>query len=1084
MFDIYGEIPVGIDLGTTNSCIGYWNGSEVKIVPNRMGENLTPSVLYLHNDEFIIGEHIQRDLNLLNNSIKLYSLKIIIGQDFNDIGLEEEIKNLHYNIVKGKDNQPLIKLIINKEEKLLTPEELCSLILKKLVKDVEKIVSSKIIKVVISVPAYFDDAQRSATIEAAKLAGLEVIRIINEPTAAALSYGLGQKYCPIIKEISCFSNIFKKNREIRQSLNQGIINVINSNDDINQLKKINLATDKSDISSSLLSMNDEKGKNVLVFDLGGGTFDLAILKLNPSQKEYEVKSKYSDKHLGGDDFDNELVNYCINFNNFGLQFEQIDKKSKERLKKACENAKKILSIQKVKEIQDDNNIEEDEDIRTSIRIDNFIEGKDLLAFITKKQFENEICGDLFERLMGHFDELLEGANLTRADIDEIILVGGSTRMPKIKKMLSKLFKCHINDQINPDEVVAYGATIQAAMLMTLGKNKDLKGINLFDITPISLGTDVINISKNPKIKALGNKMSVIIPKWTRIPTKKTKMYKTVKDNQDNIKICIYEGENDYLKYNKELDNFLLVDLPKRPKGEVECKVIFEIDANNILTVTAFEESKGISQEIKVISNNKNKKKKNISNAKLNYKEFNDFKKDHKSNVEIYIKEYVKAKKKEDKIKILEKYNNLINENINKINNDGNQENIENLEKYYFYVYQLLESYEEILYLNEDEEREKKILEEIKKYIKIFKKDTYYIREIVDLFKLAKRKIFLYIFYESITVMKESGLYYLENLQKMSKYYAKSYFEESLKLYKKYIKSDDCLCNKDIKNKIDEQKEICEKNLGNINSNAILLIILSKKEKKLIDPILSNEKINNSLYIIKNWGGETGFSYSEKFINPNNKDLDQEDYNLIIDELNKIMNKIIIESNEANDDERRKELSEEKGICFGNIIKIKYVYQKGQEYKKYLKLLEDCILCAQLCNKNNNECEWYKEALDLKKEIEGKINIEKNDEDDEEMKKEINQILSSIDNFYNSSLQRFIVYILGEWPYEEYDKDTRPEDYQWDEPEKDKNLIDFLRKKYNPDIYPNRTREEKIRYKVIVKISQMLNMIYDEFEENK
>ncbi len=194
MFDFYDDIPVGIDLGTTNSCIGYWNGNEVKIVPNRMGENITPSVLYFPNDEFIIGENIQRDINLLNDSIKIYSLKRIIGQNYNDIGLEEEIRNLHYNIVKGEDNKPFIKLIINNKEELFTPEKLCSLILKKLVNDVEKIISSKIRKAVISVPAYFDDAQRSATIEAANQAGLKVIRIINEPTAAALSYGLGQNY--------------------------------------------------------------------------------------------------------------------------------------------------------------------------------------------------------------------------------------------------------------------------------------------------------------------------------------------------------------------------------------------------------------------------------------------------------------------------------------------------------------------------------------------------------------------------------------------------------------------------------------------------------------------------------------------------------------------------------------------------------------------------------------------------------------------------------------------------------------------------------------------------------------------------
>ena len=374
MFDFNDDIPVGIDLGTTNSCIGYWDGSEVRIVPNRMGEKTTPSVIYLHEGKFIIGEHIQKDLNLLNNSEKIYSLKRIIGQDYNDIP-QNELDALHYNIVKDKEsNKPLIKLIIKGQEEFFTPEQLCSLILKKLIDDVEKVVSAKIRKVVISVPAYFDDAQRSATIEAAEMAGVKVIRIINEPTAAALSYGLGQKFCPILKKNSCFSDIFKKNRDIRLSQNEEIKNnQSNNNNNIKQSKIENsfrlLHVEEEDNKENNESVKEEeKGKNILVFDLGGGTFDLAILKLNQTHTEYEVKSKYSDRHLGGDDFDNKLANYCLNFCDFGLPFDKIDKKSKERLKKACENAKKLLNKEKLKE-NDENELEEEEeeDIKFSLR---------------------------------------------------------------------------------------------------------------------------------------------------------------------------------------------------------------------------------------------------------------------------------------------------------------------------------------------------------------------------------------------------------------------------------------------------------------------------------------------------------------------------------------------------------------------------------------------------------------------------------------------------------------------------------------------------------------------------------------------
>ena len=342
------------------------------------------------------------------------------------------------------------------------------------------------------------------------MAGVKVIRIINEPTAAALSYGLGQKFCPILKKNSCFSDIFKKNRDIRLSQNEEIKNnQSNNNNNIKQSKIENsfrlLHVEEEDNKENNESVKEEeKGKNILVFDLGGGTFDLAILKLNQTHTEYEVKSKYSDKHLGWDDFDNKLANYCLNFCDFGLPFDKIDKKSKERLKKACENAKKLLNKEKLKE-NDENELEEEEeeDIKFSLRLDNFIKENDLLVPLRKKQFEEEICKEEFDRLKGHFDELLNGAKLTREDIDEIILVGGSTRMHKIKKIIrEERFTCKIIDYINPDEVVAYGATIQAAMLMTLGrKNNNLENIVLFDITPISLGTDVINNNENPKIRA-------------------------------------------------------------------------------------------------------------------------------------------------------------------------------------------------------------------------------------------------------------------------------------------------------------------------------------------------------------------------------------------------------------------------------------------------------------------------------------------------------------------------------------------------------------------------------------------------------
>ena len=660
-------------------------------------------------------------------------------------------------------------------------------------------------------------------------------------------------------------------------------------------------------------------------------------------------------------------------------------------------------------------------------------------------------------------------------------------MPKIKKIIKEEFKnIKINDQINPDEVVAYGATIQAAMLLTIGNNNNLLNkVKLFDITPITLGTDVINKSNCPKIKELGSEMSTIIPKWTKIPYTKEKEYKTIEDNQDNMQICIYEGENKYLKYNKYLDQFSLIDLPRKPKGQVVCIVNFSIDENSILTVKAYEKSEGKSKQIKVISSNKSHKNNDDSklfNGIFSIYEFNDFKKVHEVNAQKYIKIFKNFKKNEDKIKALEIYNKNIKEMIKQIYPDENLDNINVgiIEKYFFYVYQLLESYEEILYLNNNKEKEKEngILEEIKKYINIFKKhSTYYIKEIVDLFKITNREIFLNIFYYSIKAFNESGLYYLNNLQKMSRYYAKLYFEEVLMLYKKYIKLKDELY--EIKENIEEEKKTSEKYLNSINTNAFLLINFSKQEKKLIDPLSSNDKLNHYKNIMKS--GETGFTYLNNLVNVENEELNYEDYNLILDELNKIVNEIFLQLKETQNEDRKKELYEGKGICLGNIAKVKYIYQKGIEYEKYKKLLDDCLECAKLCKKDNNNCEWYKEALDLLKGIEGIINANLNNEE-EELNNEIEHELEQINYYFHSSKQRFIDYILEEHPYNGYDKNTRDIQYKWDNIERDLNLLAFLIGKYKPDNYPNKTKEEKKRYKIIVSISQKINNIYDEIAD--
>jgi len=1052
MFDILGDLPVGIDLGTTNSCIGYWDGKEVKIVPNRMGEKTTPSVIYLHNKELYVGEDIYKDIKILNESEKIYSIKRIIGQDYDDIDPRDK-ENLHYNIIKDEiTNKPVVKLNTNQKSEY-TPVELSSLILKKLVSNAERF-TEKITKVVISVPANFNDAQRCATIEAAELAGLKVIRIINEPTAAALSYGLGQKFCPIKKNLSSFSQIFRRNRDLRAS----------------QSANINISNEFYNIKQSIASVGNDKGRNILVFDLGGGTFDLAILKINLEKKEYEVKSKHSDKHLGGDDFDNALVDYCLK--EMKININEIDNRSKERLKKTCEWAKKSLS-------KFNENEKNEEDIITYVRLDNFTEKKDyLLVKITKKDFEEKICKNLFDKLGSYFDEVLKGANLTSEEIEEIILVGGSTRMPKIKDILRNKFgeNCKINDEVNHDEVVAYGATIQAAMLLTAGQNNNFKDVHLFDITPISLGTDVINENEDKKIKSLGSKMSVIMPKWTKIPETKTKKYETVFNNQENIVINIYEGENDFVKFNKLLGKFYLKDIPKRPKGEVICDVSFHIDENNILTVTAVEKSKNISNSKKIeVVSNKNGRNYLKESECLKYKEFEELKKVNSKDIETYLNLYKNSSNdNEKKIKILERYNEAISNDIKNIYSGQNLKDLDkiSLEKYFIKVYLLLESDEEILYLNTDEQKKNKILKEIQNYITIFKfQSIYYIKEIINLFKSAKREIFLAIFYFSIKTLNESASYYLNNLKKNCKYFSKLYYEEVIKLYKKYIEEDDALI--EIIKKIDEEKRESEIKLNKINSS-FLLINLSKQKQKLMDNEMS-ENSERIINIMKNW--ETGFTYKDDLLNLNNKYLNYEDYDLIYDELEKVYNEILlqIKKNEDYDDNKIKELIEQKGICLGNMAKIKLKYQKETD-SKYNKLIDNCIQCARLCSKERDDCEWYKEALELQKEIE--LKDDNNADEDEEIKKEVQDQIEILDDTFEEDKDRFIDEILKVFPYDGYDKNNN--DFN-DNEEITIEQIDFLINKYEPNKYPKKTKEEKILYKIIVHIEEKLNEIKSNME---
>ena len=483
------ELILGIDLGTTYSCVGIWKNRKVEIIPNEIGERTTPSIVSFDKNERLIGKAAKS-----KNKNIIYDAKRLIGRNYDDKEIQEDMKYWPFKVIKDDNNRPLFEIkyddgIIEK----FYPEEISSMILSKLKENAKDFCGHEINDAIITVPAYFNDLQRQCTKNAGKIAGLDDIIIINEPTAAAIAYAL------------------QKN-------------------------------------------NNEK-KYILVFDFGGGTLDVTILLLN--KKIFEVKSTCGNSHLGGEDLDNEIMKYCINeFKNETNIDLSNNKKVINRLKNICENAKIELSTT----------------IDTILNIDNITTGKDLNIEITRGTFE-EMCQKYFYKCFEIIKKALKDANLKKEQIDDIVLVGGSSRIPKIQEMIQNYFNKKPCNSINPDEVVAIGATIQAINQYNI--EVDREKLVLLDVTPLSIG-----------VKVSQGKMDVIIPKNTIIPYEKSCKFKTIKDNQDKFIINIYQGENKYVKYNIFLGKLKYEIKTPKPKGEIIIEIKFKLDISGILEVTA------------------------------------------------------------------------------------------------------------------------------------------------------------------------------------------------------------------------------------------------------------------------------------------------------------------------------------------------------------------------------------------------------------------------------------------------------------------------------------------------------------------
>ena len=903
------EYILGIDFGTTFCCMGVWKNDCVMIIPNMINERIIPSIIEF-NDKgkvFVGEETIYRKYS--EDSIKIYEIKRFIGKKY------YEVKNIlsyfSYKIIKGFDDEILINMEFRNGKKIIiSPEDIVFLLFNKLILNANVILSTNIHQVIITVPSNFSDRQRNTLkMVVEQIKGLKVLKLINEPSAAVLSYGIPIKF-------------MKKDIKI---LNEKILKEKVGNKNIHPLEEIYLQEKMNDNVKKKIedNLNYSSFKNmdeclkIIVFDLGGGTYDVSLIEYG--QSFFETIASAGNSSLGGSDFDNRLMEYCLKDfykknkdKNFKMEEINVNYKCKQRLKIACEQTKKNLSIK----------------MEDSIFIEDFYKGETLNCKISRNKFEY-ICQNEFNKLIPPLERVLFDSKIKPEEINEIILVGGSSKIPKIKQILKGIFpKVVINDSINPKEAVAYGSVI-------FGESERKKegdfweDFDYLDSIQHSYGIEVDN-----------GKMEFILRRGSKYPTSNTKYYFTLSNYQKNFEIKIYEGENEYVKENEYLDEFIVNGIPRRKKGEVCLAVTFTIDKNQMLNITGYVGEGNIKKEMEIRRKNKKYKIDSLISTGNDLDDIVRKEKQIKEEIIEYSKKFKSTKENKEKLLLIKKYDEAILFFLKLLEDN-------NLNLYFNYVEKLFQSYayihnSELIFLLE--EKEKYLMKEnISKYFKkIFKDNPYKIKELLIKFKFID--------------IQKSSVFYEYSILSMNLFF---------NLAEEYL-------SKNTDNTICVAKNLCEESLSIAVTNLYL------KDKEKFDYIFS--KINNGMQLKMKYKEIINNCYKQIFfilmkssqvfyytikkdkLFSNKDKIDLNKLSLISSYLEKSLEEF--DNFEGNNKEKFK-----LGfICCANLIK----FDGEMDLKKLLKYLEKRIKITESLGIYYTKTEWFKELIKTKNAIEKKL----------------------------------------------------------------------------------------------------------------